>query len=389
MLSSSRISRNLSAAAALAGALLATAGAATALAGPTVTVRVEGESATLLPRTTVTLSAPEPVSGCAANSVAAAINLAVGGNWDHGEFTKTILGETHEFLHEGDTWAEWVDYKWGNGICSDMLNEGDEVVMIADHEPEPTFTPTRWPLIVTGVPAAASVGVPFTVHISEVRTREGTFPNAGEGTPMPVAGATIEGAGVSSTASDASGSATVTLAGAGSTVLRAVLSRDAPSATFSVCAHNGNDGNCGTQAQSSSITTTTATGAVAPPYKGPFAIVAKASDVLDGHVYKPSNAPRVLSGTVAAHARVASVSLRLRRSSRGRCWAYNGVSERFVRARCGRGSFFAVSKTPSFSYLLPGALPRGRYVLDIEATDAAGNSTSLARGSTRIVFYVR
>jgi hypothetical protein len=389
MFSFSRISRNLSAAATLAGALLATTGAATALAGPTVSVRVEGESTTLLPRTTVTLSAPEPVNGCAANSVAAAINLAVGGNWDHGEFTKTILGETHEFLHEGDTWAEWVDYKWGNGICSDMLNEGDEVLMIADHEPEPTFAPTRWPLIVTAVPAAASVGVPFTVHVSEVRTREGTFPNAGEGTPTPVAGATIEGAGVSSTTSDASGSATVTLTGAGSTTLRAVLSRDAPSATFSVCVHNGNDGNCGTPAQSGSSTTTTSTGAVVAPYKGPFAIVAKASDVLDDHVYTPSNSPRVLSGTVAAHAPVASVSLRLRRSYRGRCWAYNGVSERFVHVRCGRGSFFSVSKTPSFSYLLPGALARGRYVLDIEATDVAGNRTSLARGSTRVVFYVR
>jgi hypothetical protein len=388
MFSSSRISRNLSAAAALAGALLATAGAASALAGPTVSVRVEGEGATLLPRTTVTLSAPEPVNGCPATSVAAAINLAAGGNWDHRTFTKTILGETHEFLHEGDTWAEWVDYKWGNGICTDLLNEGDEVVMIADHEPEPTFTPTRWPLIVTGVPATASVGVPFTVHVSEVRTREGTFPGQGEGTPTPVAGATLEGAGVTSTTSDASGSATVTLTGAGSTAMRAVLSRDAPSATFPVCGHNGNDGNCGTQGPGPS-TTTTSTAAVVPPYKGPFAIVAKASDVLDGNVYKPSNAPRVLSGTVAAHARVASVSLRLRRSYRGRCWAYNGVSARFVRVRCGRGAFFAVSKAPTFSYLLPGALARGRYVLDIEATDAVGNRTSLARGSTRIVFYVR
>ena len=39
--------------------------------------------------------------------------------------------------------------------------------------------------------------------------------------------------------------------------------------------------------------------------------------------------------------------------------------------------FFKVASTPSFSYLLPGALQRGRYVLDIEATDAAGNRTSL------------
>ena len=54
-----------------------------------------------------------------------------------------------------------------------------------------------------------------------------------------------------------------------------------------------------------------------------------------------------------------------------------------------RGSFFKVASTPSFSYLLPGALERGRYVLDIEATDVAGNRTSLARGSSRVVFYVR
>ena len=36
-----------------------------------------------------------------------------------------------------------------------------------------------------------------------------------------------------------------------------------------------------------------------------------------------------------------------------------------------------------------GALAPGRYVLDIEATDVAGNHTSLARGTSRIVFYVR
>ena len=97
----------------------------------------------------------------------------------------------------------------------------------------------------------------------------------------------------------------------------------------------------------------------------------------------------MLRGTTLAHTQVASVSLRLRRSFRGRCSAYDGISERFERAHCGGGAFFKVSSTPSFSYLLPGALQRGRYVLDIEATDAAGNRTSLARGTSRVVFYVR
>ena len=96
----------------------------------------------------------------------------------------------------------------------------------------------------------------------------------------------------------------------------------------------------------------------------------------------------MLTGSVLAHTALASVSIELRRSYRGRCHAYDGIRERFVAARCGRGSFFKVSTEPSFSYLLPSALPAGRYVLDIEATDAAGNRTRLARGTSRIVFYV-
>jgi hypothetical protein len=58
-------------------------------------------------------------------------------------------------------------------------------------------------------------------------------------------------------------------------------------------------------------------------------------------------------------------------------------------ARCGEGSFFNVSSDGVFSYLLPSALAPGRYVLDIEAADVAGNHTTLARGTSRTVFYVR
>jgi hypothetical protein len=124
------------------------------------------------------------------------------------------------------------------------------------------------------------------------------------------------------------------------------------------------------------------------PYTGPYAVVAKATGLIDGHVYSRRHAPRVLTGSVLAHTTVRSVSIRLRRSYRGHCHAYDGTRERFLSARCGHGSFFKVSTEPSFSYLLPSALPAGRYVLDIEATDAAGNRTRLARGTSRIVFYV-
>ena len=62
---------------------------------------------------------------------------------------------------------------------------------------------------------------------------------------------------------------------------------------------------------------------------------------------------------------------------------------RFVGARCGRGHSFHVSSSASFSYLLPKRLGPGRYVLDVSALDAAGNRTTLARGTSRLVFHVR
>ena len=369
--------------------------ASVALAGPTVTVRVEGETSTLLPLTSVTLEQPEPVSGCPANSATAAINLAVDGNWDHGDeegskgdFTETILGDTLLFSNESATWAVWIDDKWGGGICEDLLSEGDEVLLIADHEPSP-FEPQRLPLVLSGAPQSVIAGMPFNVDVDAIHTRPGTFPEIGEGTPKPQAGVTVSGGGVSAT-SDGAGVATLTLSAPGTYSLIARNAMDAPSASVSVCVRNSGEPACGVQSStnpSGGATGTTTTTSV--PYTGPFAVVAKATGVLEEHVYSRKDAPRVLAGSAVAHTTVASVSLRLRRSYRGRCYAYDGVSTRFVKARCGQGSFFKVSTTSSFSYLLPSALAPGRYVLDIEATDAAGNHTALARGTSRVVFYVR
>ncbi|HEX5852745.1 MAG TPA: hypothetical protein VFY36_06615 [Solirubrobacteraceae bacterium] len=375
---------------------LAAIAASSALAGPTVTVRIEGESSTLLPKTSVTLNSPEPVSGCAANSVATAINLAVGGNWDHGEasggagnFTQTILGETHAFANESDTWAEWVNYKWGGGICSDLLSEGDEVVMVADHEPEPFYSPTVLPLVVSEAPTSVQAGTPFTVKVSAIHTPAGAFAEKGDGEAQPAAGVTVSGGGASTT-SAAGGLATLTLSTTGNVTLRAAKTGDAPSASFVVCVHNGNDGNCGTTSPSGTTTSTTGGGAPSPaPYKGPYALVADVTGPIDDHVYPRRSAPRVLAGTIAAHSAVTSVSAELRRRYRGRCSVYDGVRTRFRPARCGSGSFFKLSDGGVFSYLLPSALAPGRYVLDIKASDAVGNTTTLARGTSRLVFYVR
>jgi hypothetical protein len=374
---------------------LVSAAHAQAAVPATVTVRVEGANQTLLPTTTVTTNGAavekdgNPEHTCSGASAAGALEQATSGSWSGewfngiGYSVETLLGETHAFEPGAPAnffWTYWLDGKASSvGVCEGELNSGDSILFFPECFSEVGACPAAPNPLGISAPAVAERGAPIAVSVT-------SYANA-TGAPSPAAGVTVSGGGAAAT-TDASGQATLSLSQTGNVVLQASGPGTVRDET-TVCVHNGNDGNCGTQAQSSSTTTTTSASIVAPPYKGPFAIVAKASDVLDGNVYRPSNAPRVLSGTVAAHVRVASVSLRLRRSYHGRCWAYNGVSERFVRVRCGRGAFFAVSKAPSFSYLLPGALARGRYVLDIEATDTAGNRTSLARGSTRIVFYVR
>lgn len=390
-----RISHRISFAVALACLLaLVLASLANAAAPASVTVRVEGASQTLLAATSVTTNgvAVEKDGNaehtCSGASAAGALQQATSGNWNGAWFkgigysVETILGETHAFepgVPANYFWAYWLDDKSATaGICEGELSSGDSVLFFPECFSESgACAPAPNPLALSA-PSVAERGSPMTVSVT-------SYANA-SGASSPAAGVTVAGGGASAT-TGANGQATLSLAQAGNVVLQA----SAPGSVrdeASVCVHSGNDGTCGTQAQSTA-TPTTSPAVAAAPYKGPFAIVAKAGDVLDDHVYTAAKAPRVLSGTVASRSPIASVSLRLRRSFRGRCWAYDGVGERFVRTRCGSGSFFAVSTSASFSYLLPGALARGRYVLDIEASDAAGNRTSLARGSSRVVFYVR
>jgi hypothetical protein len=364
----------------------------------TVTVRVEGLSETKLPATQVTTTAtPVAADGkaedsCAGTSALGALQLATGGNWSgpwNGEFKQyeiyTIEGETHVFEKEALAnyfWSFWLDNKEAPvGACEAELHSGDHVLFFPSCYGT-TCPPPRLPLGIEA-PTTAAVGESVPVTVSRYNT-------SGEGSPA--AGATIAGAQASATAGS-TGHATVTFAAPGTYTLQATAPESVRTET-TVCVHAGNDGTCGTTkasgtGASAGGATTVAGSVAAAPYKGPYALVAKPSSVGEGHVYQRGSAPHILSGSVLAHTTVIATSLELRREYRGRCYAYNGVTTRFARARCGEGSFFKVSSNGVFSYLLPAALPPGRYVLDSQATDAAGNRTALARGTTRIVFYVR
>ena len=352
-------------------------------AGPaTVTVRVEGQSATLLPPTQVTTTT-EPVvkdgistDSCPGTSALGALQQATGGNWSgpwEASFKQyeifSIEGENHAF-GGGSFWELWVNHVASEvGACEAMPETGQEVLLFPCSE---TATECPGPL---GIEASA------TADVGAVAVTVKKYSAKGEASP--VSGATVT-AGAASAVTDSGGHATLTIVSPGEYTLQATAPESIRDET-TICVHAGNDGTCGTSGPSAS----TAPGVTPPtPYNGPYAVVAKAAGVVEDQVYTRADAPKVLSGTVLAHTTVASVSLELRRSYRGRCYAYDGVSTRFIRARCGQGSFFKVSSNAAFSYLLPAALAPGRYVLDIEATDAAGNHTTLARGSSRVVFYV-
>jgi hypothetical protein len=369
-----------------------------ALAGPaTVTVRVEGLNETKLPPTQVTTTSASVVKdgnsedSCPGTSAAGALELATGGNWGGPWSSKfkqyeifSIEGEEHVFEESSSAnyfWSFWLNEKEAEiGACGAELQPGDRVLFFPSCFGSTCPSGSQTPLGIE-LPATATVGEAVPVTVKQYSS---------SGAAAPATGASLTG-GAKVETTDSGGHATLSFPGAGDVTVRA----SAPGAVRTetvICVHAGNDGTCGTQRASGSGPGAPGGSGVAgftSPSSGPQAIAAHVSGLIEGHVYVPAHSPRVLSGSVLAHAAVSSVSLELRRSYKGRCSAYDGRRERFVPQHCGRGSFFKVSSDGVFSYLLPFSLGPGRYVLDLKATDVAGQVTKLARGTTRFVFYVR
>ncbi|HWX75139.1 MAG TPA: hypothetical protein VNZ05_07530 [Solirubrobacteraceae bacterium] len=357
---------------------------------------MEGLTHTLLAATQVTTTTTpvvkdgNPAHSCSGTSAAGALQLATGASWNGTWFesqneyaVETILGESHIFESGAPAnyfWSFWLDDKEASvGACGAQLNPGDRVLFFPSCFGSACPPPIA-PLEVEA-PATVEAGTPFPLTLK-------IYDSAGNATPA--GGASVTGGGASAV-SDANGHATLTLTTPGESVLQ-ISAPNAVRTEAAVCVHRRNDGHCGTtQAGPAPAAPNPQVSVLASQtrYTGPFAIVASATGLGEHATYKHGHAPRLLAGTVSAHTAVLGVSLSLRRSWRGRCYVYDGASERFTRARCGEDALFKVSSSSRFSYLLPFQLPRGRYVFDLEATDAWGNHTTLARGSSRTVFYVR
>ncbi len=385
----------------LIGGLLLLPAAASA-APSNVTLRVEGLTQTLVPRTPILTDNrvvnKDAIAGhdCTGTSAAGALEIGTAGNWGGSFFApfgysvEQVMGESHPFTTP-DNYTLWINNRSSAvGVCQAELQQGDDVLLFVDHcvfdvVAGACTTPPILPLGMTA-PTTVAPGAPFDVTVVEF---------AGNGTATPEAGATIEGAAAPAT-TNAAGVATVTLAG-GPATLRATKAGRARSAAQGVCATTGADGLCGTAAAGGPAAGACATSGTDGlcGTRDRTAPGTKIEGIADHHRFARGKGPRTLRVNVTPDpSGLLTVKLRLTRTDGPRCTYFSGRSERFRtprQAKCGaeNGFWFAVGDREQTSYLLPRALPRGRYVLDVKAIDKSFNRDDRRRpGVNRIVFVV-
>ena len=389
-------------AAALASALLA----APAAADRSATIRVEGATSTLVPKTSVTVpdsgQIPDADPDCQWNEPAGALQRGTGGDWDRAAFVQTIKGETQSGSRG---WFYFMNGKYGGGFCFEEMPPGADIVVYASTY-DASFNPTELPPSLRDVPSSVQRGEPFTVTVIEpVPDKHPTdgYYLSGTGTDRPAQGVTVT-AGSATAVTGADGKATLIVPESGQVTVQArrgttaARSEQVPLTVLepgqapppgpgpqpeAPCATNGSDGLCGTRDLQAPITLVTS--------------------IRTGRTFRRGRGPRVLRGTAGVRASsgaalqpdpsgIRRVKLRLTRNAAGRCSAYSSRRERFVKRRCGarHGWYFTVGTRSDWRYLLPARLPRGRYVLDVKATDGAFNvDRTRRRGENRVVFRVR
>lgn len=338
-----KILGSLAAGAALAVVALAAPTAAQAAGKPaSVSVRVEGPSATLADALVTTTRRPVLKDGehaCSGTSAAGALELATRGRWDasyNASFGYFLTGVGGVTPSGNDYWVVWLnDRSSMTGLCDTELERGDELLLFVC-TPTPDFSGcTNRPLgIVAPRGRSASPRVQVVAY-------------GPDGSTTPVAGATVSG-GARAVTTGADGRAKVPLR-SGQSSLRATSRGDVPSAAVH-CAH----GRCG----SSDVT----------------APAVAVSGIRAGQTFAAAKAPRALRGTATDPAG-ATVALKLVRRADGACTVLDGAKERFVPCKR-RAALADAGDRRKWSYLLPARLAAGRYTLTVRATDGAGNTAS-------------
>jgi hypothetical protein len=199
-----------------AGALAAQSQATGVPKGPTrdISVRVEGLTKTLLPPTTVTLTAGrvsndgKPSDSCSGLSALGALQDATKGNWSgswsksYRQYFVTTIESTAYSSSASYYWSVWVNDKPAPvGACELYPAAGSSIVFFPDYDGK---SKSIVPANVLGIsaPAQVLVGQPFSVLVS-------SYANA-TGKRSPLAGATVI-AGSAQAKTTASGLARLTV----------------------------------------------------------------------------------------------------------------------------------------------------------------------------------
>jgi hypothetical protein len=377
------------------GLLLALALPALAAAAPvTVNVRIEGKTRTLYEgpvttdvgpvdvgdgtgphacdgTTTPGVTVPRPTRG---NAFLAAAT-GPGGFSFTGAYTfdlqfSVIAGDPVAF--DPGTFEFLAEYKNGRfadfGSCGDQIASGDDVLY--------AYATGSEQLLKLSGPATVAPGAPATLTVTDAAT-----------------GAPVAGAEVGGLTTGADGTVQSTLGEPGPHPFKATKSGAIRSNRVDVCVTEGSDGACGTTPVPVGCATTGSDGFCGSSDRtGPSATL---RGIEDGQHFARGKGPRRLQAAIEpGPAGLLSVKLRLTRNDRGHCTYFSGASERFRVNRslkCGaaNGFWFGVGNGANVDYLLPRALPRGRYVLDINVIDKAFNrDDARRRGANRIVFDV-
>lgn len=391
-------------------ALVALACAAPAQAAD-VTVRVEGSSATLVPTTAVTtgpgvFEKSPGAPACQRDSAGGALETATGGNWGGafdgwGQRVETILGETHVF-GSGAYWSIYVNaLPASEGACTQPVQTGDAITFYPQCEGAALPTCFDGLLLLASAPSTVAPGGTATIAVDQVTT---TYepPNWEAVTKRtPAVGATVAIGGASAVVG-ADGRARVPVgAQTGVQAIRATLAGRVR-ASGAVCVTDGADGACGTTAPGQVLgagTDAQVPGAACANSgedgrcgaRDRVAPLAALTGLTDRRAFSAGQGPRRLSGKVQDASGVLMVKLRIHRRAGRSCSYFSGRQERFRSIRCGAANakWFKIGDRADWSYLLPARLPRGEYVIDVNAVDTAYNRDDRReRGRNRILVRV-
>jgi hypothetical protein len=324
----------------------------------------------------------EGTHSCSGTGAAGALFKATGGDiageWGSVGFQLlTIKGETHDEPYPADPshyWSFWVNYTYQDqGLCTTELQDGDEVLMFVDCFSMTEKCAPVTPLRLSGVPASAAPGVPFTVKVEEFATKwDGSKTLT---TPEPAEDATVT-AGAQTVTTGADGTAQLTPSGGGPLTISVTKPERARTSAVT-CVTSGADGNCGTSLPPSTPVGTPDvvedTTAPTPSFLG----------LRDGQVFAHGKGPRRLRGNVSADpSGLRSVRLSIARKAGGRCTTFRGDTERFKRHACPGRWYSRIGDRADWSYLLPHRLRKGRYTIGVMAVDKRFNEA-------RTVVHVR